>query len=309
MTMTEIPLKYSSKEEYVRSPKGGSGACAGCGMPLALRYFLKGVGEKVIFVSTAGCVMPIIIDLATAKPITEHEGRSIPWLFVPFGSTAICAGGVKAGYMARGDTETEVVVWAGDGAAFDIGFGGLSAAAERNEDILYVCYDNEAYMNTGIQRSSATPWGATTTTNPFPAPKGENKKDATIIIAEHGIPYVATATIAYPDDLIRKAKKAKDMSGFRFLHILTPCPSGWQFPSEWTVKMSRLAVETKVFPLFEVENGRTYTINKEPEGVPLEKYLKIQGRYKHLNSEQIAKLQKDADERWDRLQWLAGYKK
>jgi pyruvate/2-oxoacid:ferredoxin oxidoreductase beta subunit len=278
-------------------------------MPIALRQFLRGMGEKVMFISTAGCVMPIIIDGPRSKPITEHEGKSIPWLFVPFGSTAIRAGGVKSGFVARGDTETEVVVWAGDGAAFDIGFGGLSAAAERNEDIIYACHDNEAYMNTGIQRSSATPWGSTTTTNPFPAPKGENKKDTTIILADHGIPYAATATIAYPDDLIRKVRKAKDIKGFRFLHILNPCPTGWQYPSELTVKMSRLAVQTKVFPLFEIEDGTRYTMNMEPDEVPVEEYIRIQGRNKHLTHEEIAKLQEDVDERWDRLQYLAHYKR
>lgn len=309
MNTIDLASRYSGKEEYIRPPKGGSGACAGCAMPIALRHFLKAIGERVMFVSTAGCVMPVILNMATGSPITEHEGKSIPWVFVPFGSTAICAGGVKTAFVARGDTETEVVVWAGDGAAFDIGFGGLSAAAERNEDFLYVCYDNEAYMNTGVQRSSATPLGSTTATNPLLAPKTESKKDIIRIIADHGIPYAATATVAYLDDLFMKVQRAKEIRGFRFLHILSPCPTGWQFPSEWTIKISRLAVETKVFPLLEVENGRTYTISRDPEGIPIAEYIKIQGRYKHLDSSQIANLQEDIDERWDQLQWLAQYKK
>ena len=186
-------------------------------------------------------------------------------------------------------------------------FAWLSAAAERNEDIIYVCYDNEAYQNTGNQRSSATPFGSVTTTNLLPASKAESKKDIMMLMATHNIPYAATATSAYPDDLIRKAQKAKGMKGFRFFHILTPCPTGWLYPPEWTVKISRLAVDTKVFPIFEVEDGFKLTINCEPEGTPLEEYVGIQGRFKHLKSEQIAILNKSVEEKWNRLQWLASY--
>ncbi len=306
--MTEAPSRFSSRDEYVKSPDGGSGACAGCAMPIALRLFLKGTGPKVLFVGTFGCVMPIVINGPAARPLTEQDGKPIPWTWVPFGSSAICAGGVKSGFVARGDTETEIVVWAGDGAAFDIGFGGLSAAAERNEDILYVCYDNEAYMNTGLQRSSATPWGSTTSTNPAPDRKREKKKEIAVILAEHGIPYAATATVAYPDDLIRKVQKAKAIDGFRFLHILCPCPTGWLYPSNLTVKMSRLAVQTRVFPLFEVENGTHYTIHTEADTPPLEEYVKPQGRFKDMSSQEIETVRKETEERWERLLWIASYK-
>jgi len=306
MSTTEEQSKYHEEEEYLHPSENGHQACPGCAMVLALRYFLRGLGEKVLFVTTAGCTMPVVL---APKLITEYRGKSIPWLSVPFGSTAICAGGVKAGLTAKGDTETEVVVWAGDGAAFDIGFGGLSAAAERNEDIIYVCYDNEGYQNTGNQRSSATPWGAVTTTNPIPVPKGENKKDIMMLMAMHHIPYAATATVAYPDDLMEKAKKAKMIQGFRFLHILTPCPTGWQFPPAWTVKISRLAVDTKVFPLYEVEGGYKWKINEVPQGLPVDAYVRIQGRYKHLGSEQTALLQHFIDERWNRLKWFDSYKR
>lgn len=308
MITTEMQSRYSSRYEYIKPPEGGSGACPGCAMPIALRHFLKAAGEKVMFVGTFGCVMPIVINGPAARPLTEHEGRPIAWTWTPFGSSAICACGVKSGFVARGDTETEIVVWAGDGAAFDIGFGGLSAAAERNEDILYVCYDNEGYMNTGMQRSSATPWGSTTTTNPAPAPKRELKKHITAIIAEHGIPYAATATVAYPDDLVRKVQKAKAIEGFRFLHILCPCPTGWHFHSRLTVKISRLAVETKMFPLFEVENGSAYMINKEPDGSPVEAYVRLQGRFNHLSPSDLQRMQEETDERWNRLKWLAQYR-
>jgi len=207
----------------------------------------------------------------------------------------------------RGDTETEVVAWAGDGATFDIGFQGLSAAAERNEDIIYVCCDNEGYMNTGNQKSSATPRNVITSTTPLPVPKYNSKKDIALILAAHSVPYVCTLTIAYPDDFIRKVHKAKGMKGFRFLHVLAPCPTGWRFPSESTVKISRLAVETKVFPLFEIERGVKVTINEAPTGLSVGEYVKYQGRYRHLATEHIEEYQMELDERWSRLQWLATY--
>ncbi len=307
MNMTGTLLNYYSKrdEEYIHPPRGGLSSCPGCAMALALRLFSRGIGENVVFVSTMGCGMVVAVgpELITKK----RDGEYIPWIFSPFGSTASCGAGLKAALVARGETETEVVVWAGDGAAFDIGYGGLSAAAERNEDILYVCYDNESYQNTGNQRSSATPWGAITTTNPAPAPKPERKKAMTLLMADHRIAYGATSTVAYPEDFMNKVRKAKDMKGFRFLHILTPCPTGWLYPSELTIKLSRLAVETKIFPLFEVEDGTTFTMNKEPEGIPVEEYIKIQGRFKLLTPDQIVGIQKEVDKDWKRLKWLAAY--
>jgi pyruvate ferredoxin oxidoreductase beta subunit/2-oxoisovalerate ferredoxin oxidoreductase beta subunit len=245
--------------------------------------------------------------LLSPKCILEYKKEPIPTIFVPFGSPAICAGGLKSAFVARGDTETVVVVWVGDGATFDIGLGGISAAAERNEDIIYVCYDNEAYANTGNQRSSATPRQVITTTTHFPMVKRENKKDIMSIMAAHNVPYAATATIAYPDDLMRKVQKARSISGFRFFHILTPCVTGWQYPSQFTIKMSYLAVESKMFPLFEVENGLTYTINKEPLGMPVDDFVKNQGRYRHLASQDLTDLQRTVDERWKRLCWLVHY--
>jgi len=306
MIMTETPSKYYSKGEYVRSAEGGHPACPGCALTMGFRYLVMGVGEKAMFITCQGCNMVVH---SRVEVIAQRDGGLLsPWLTGGFGATATIASGLKSALVARGDTETAVVVYAGDGAAFDIGFGGLSAAAERNEDILYVCYDNESYQNTGGQRSSAAPWGTVTSTNPFPAPKIDRKKAIAMIMANHRIPYAATATVAYPDDLIRKAQKARNMSGFRFLHILSPCPTGWRYLSQLTVKLSRLAVETKIFPLFEVENGTALTINKEPEGIPVEEYTKLQGRLRHLTPAQIANIQKDVDEEWKRLQFLATYK-
>jgi len=300
--MIEIRSKYP-RSEYMEAPHS---ACPGCALPLALRYFLKVVGEKVVFVTPPGCA-PVIINVP--RRIIKYGGQLIRVLNCPFGSAATFAAGFKTGLTERGDTETEVVAWAGDGATLDIGLGAVSAAAERNEDIIYVCYDNEAYMNTGNQRSSATPLGAITTTSPPSAPKSESKKDIMSIIVSHSIPYAATLTIAYPDDFMKKVQVAKNMKGFRFLYILIPCPTGWRFRAEETVKISRLAVETKVFPLYEVKNGFTFVINKEPNGIPLVKYIEIQGRYAHLTSQQMEEIEQRIEQKWKWLKWLTGFEK
>ena len=300
--MIEVRSKYP-RTEYMEAPRS---ACSGCALPLAFRYFLKVMGEKVVFILPPGC-SPVVVNVP--RRILRHEGQLIRILLALFGSAATFAGGFKTGLIERGDTETEVVAWAGDGATLDIGLGPVSAAAERNEDIIYVCCDNEAYMNTGNQRSSATPLWATTTTNPPPIPKGQWKKDIMAIMAGHGIPYAATLTVAYPEDFMKKVETAKNMRGFRFLYILTPCPTGWRFHSEETVKVSRLSVETNVFPLFEVMNGIHFVINKEPVGTPLERYTAIQGRYAHLTSQQIGEIQEKVEQRWKWLKWLANYKK
>lgn len=300
MSTMKTPLKYINKE-YVQPPHT---ACPGCALPLAMRYLLKAIGGKVILAIPPGCGS---IIASYPKRIFKYQGENIPVLATPLGSAASCASGLKTALVARGDTETEVVACVGDGGTYDIGLGGLSGVAERNEDIMYVCYDNELYGNTGGQRSSATPWGARTVTSLPPTQKMEYKKDIMSIMAAHAIPYLATATIAYPDDLMRKAQKAREIYGFRFIHILTPCVTGWFFRSEQTVEVSRLAVETKIFPLLEIENGTKFIINKQPEGIPVAEYIKLQGRYQHLTSEQIAEFQRTVDERWERLQWLASY--
>lgn len=296
--MTKRPSKYSS-EECIEPPHG---FCPGCGVALALRYFLKAVGDQIVLVMVPGCASPSVLF---PKPSLIHNGRQLEVVASTFGSASIFAGGIKSGLEARGETETQVVAWAGDGATFDIGFGSLSASAERNENIIYVCYDNEAYMNTGNQRSGATPWGAKTATNPLPQVKLESKKDIMWIMMGHAIPYAATATISEVDDLMAKAKKATEISGFRFLHILTPCVAGWGYRSELTVELSRLAVETGVFPLLEIENGTKLTINRNPKRKPLEQYVKAQGRFKHMTAADIDHFRGYVEKRWERLQYLA----
>jgi pyruvate/2-oxoacid:ferredoxin oxidoreductase beta subunit len=177
----------------------------------------------------------------------------------------------------------------------------LSGAAERNEDFIYICNDNEGYMNTGTQRSSATPFLAWTTTTPVMQPKENPKKDIMAIMADHQIPYAATATVAYPEDLFRKLEKAKKIQGTRFIHLLSPCPPGWRISSELVVKISRLAVRSRVFPLYEIENGRTYTLQEEPYVVPVKEYLKLQGRFSHLKEQDIEEIQRRVDDAWERL--------
>jgi pyruvate/2-oxoacid:ferredoxin oxidoreductase beta subunit len=299
--MIEKQSKYP-RTEYMEAPRS---ACPGCALPLAFRYFLKVMGGKVVFILPPGC-SPVVVNVP--RRVIRYEGQLIRVLLALFGSGATMAAGFKTGLRERGDTETEVVAWTGDGATLDIGLGAVSAAAERNEDIIYVCCDNEAYMNTGNQRSSATPLGAITTTSPLSGPKSEWKKDIMSIMVSHSIPYAATLTVAYPDDFMRKVETAKQIRGFRFLYILTPCPTGWRYRAEETVKISRLAVETNVFPLFEVKKGIHFIINKEPDGIPLEKYTATQGRYAHLTSQQIKEIQERVEQRWKWLKWLASYK-
>jgi pyruvate/2-oxoacid:ferredoxin oxidoreductase beta subunit len=201
----------------------------------------------------------------------------------------------------QGDKDTTVLAWAGDGGTFDIGLQALSGAAERNEDILYVCYDNEAYMNTGIQRSSATPWGAWTTTTPVKTPKSHPKKDMIGILAAHRIPYAATSTVAHPVDLIEKVRKAKAIRGTKFLHVLAPCPPGWKTSDEETIDLARAAVRTRVFPLYEVENGLRWRFTTDHPGDPVEPYIRRQGRFRHLTAEHIRYIQAEVDARWEML--------
>ena len=279
------------KEEYMFP---GHTACPGCTAPQAMRYVLKVLGQKTVIAMPACC-------WSTIAGIFPYSSLKVPLFHTAFPAGASVASGIKAGMEVQGQSDVNVLAWAGDGGTFDIGFQALSSAAERNEDIIYVCYDNEAYMNTGIQRSSATPWGAWTAVTPKETPESSPKKDIVYIMAAHRIPYAATASVAFPDDLIAKMKKAKKIKGTRFFHILVPCSTGWKFSPELSIKMARLAVETKIFPLYEVEKGVRYTINKVPKGISVKEYLKLQGRFKHLKEKDIRFIQKMVDKEWERL--------
>jgi pyruvate/2-oxoacid:ferredoxin oxidoreductase beta subunit len=269
-------------------------ACPGCGAPLAMRLVLKELGEKTIVVLPA-CCWSII-----AGPYPQSS-LHVPLYHTAFETAAAVASGIRAALDARGDSETTVMAWAGDGGTFDIGLQALSGAAERNEDFLYVCYDNEAYMNTGIQRSSATPWGAWTTTTPREHPQSTKKKDILAIMAAHRIPYAATASISYPTDLLAKVRKAKSIRGTRFLHILSPCPPGWKTSDEKTIELGRMAVANRIFPLMEVEDGVRWRFTVDSPGDPVQPYIRAQGRFRHLGDEDIVWIQSQVNARWEYL--------
>ena len=277
--------------EYVYS---GHVGCPGCGAAIAMRFVLKALGDRMVMVLPA-CCWSII---AGAYP---QSALKVPVLHSAFETGGAVASGVRAALDMKGDFETTVVTWAGDGGTFDIGFQALSGAVERNENFIYVCYDNEAYMNTGIQRSSSTPYGAWTTTTPGRDWKKMRKKNIVEALAAHRIPYAATASIAYPEDLLGKARKAKAMKGSRFLHIFSSCPTGWRIPSEMSVKIARMAVQTNIFPLYEVEDGVRYTINFTPKGYLVKEYFRLQGRFQHLSDADLEQIQEMVQEDWELL--------
>ena len=277
----------------------GNTACPGCGAALAMRHVVKELGERTIVVVPACCWAIIAGQF-------PYASLAVPSINTPFACAAAVASGIRAALDARKVKDTTVMAWAGDGGTFDIGLQAMSGAFERNDDLLYVCYDNEAYMNTGVQRSSATPLGAWTTTTPVPHVKDRPKKDLLDIVAAHRIPYAATASIAFVDDLRRKVRRAKETKGARFLHILCPCSPGWKTQTGHTVKLARLAVHTKIMPLFEVEDGLEYTVNVEPDGTPVEEFLKLQGRFRHLSADEIARVQAQVDRTWAALCRRAG---
>jgi len=267
----------------------GHTACAGCAGAAMLRQMLKFLGPKVIMTNPASC--------------SGYFGRAleVPLCRCLFEAAAASGTGIRAALDVMGDKETNVLVFAGDGGTYDIGIQALSAAAERNEDFIYACYDNEGYMMTGMQRSSATPAGAWSTTTPLPKPKRERKKDIIGIMAAHRIPYVATATIAYPEDFIKKVLKAKEMRGTRFFDLLAPCPTGWRFDTKFSVRLSRMAVQSRVFPLLEVEDGIHWKVQQPKETIPVRDYIKAQGRFSHLKDADIKAIENQVDEDWELL--------
>ncbi|MBW1645785.1 MAG: pyruvate synthase subunit beta [Deltaproteobacteria bacterium] len=274
--------------EYLNS---GHMACPGCGAALSMRHALKVLGEQTIVVLPA-CCWSII---AGGFPTTA---LSVPLLHVPFATAAACASGVRRALLAQGKEDVQVMVWAGDGGTFDIGLQALSGAAERREDFIYVCYDNEAYMNTGIQRSSATPKGAWTTTTPAGKDFNYDKKDIVAIVKAHRPAYLATATIAYPEDFLAKFSRAAAVKGFRFLHLLSACPPGWKIDSSAALQVSRLAVECGIFPLLEMDDQGRLRPTWQPEKPrPVAEYFRAQGRFRHLTASQVAALQAEVDAR------------
>jgi len=291
-----VPKLLSGKEPIV----SGHRACQGCAEVLAVRYVLKALGQNIVIANATGC-MEII---SSAFPTTAWD---VPWIHVAFENAAAVGSGVEAGLkalMRKGripKKPIKAVAMGGDGGTSDIGLQALSGALERGHDMLYCCFDNEAYMNTGIQRSSSTPFGAMTTTSP-PGKMSFGqmtwKKNMAAIAVAHAIPYVATACSSYPFDLIEKVRKAKAIQGPSYIHILSICPTGWRIPSDQAIRYGRLAVETGVFPLYEVENGKYKMTIDFPKLRPVTDYLQGQGRFRHLTPDLTAKIQERVNEEY-----------
>ena len=283
-----------NEEEYVLP---GNRACQGCGLSLAYRYVLKALRGKTLLTIPASC----LTVLHGLYPITSV---TVPCLNCTFASTAASAAGLVAGLSALNKSDYTVVAVAGDGGTYDIGIQALSGAAERGTDFIFVCYDNEGYMNTGTQRSSATPRGALTTTTPL-LTKQQGKKDMIRIMEGHDIPYVATASPAYSIHPFEKFVRAKRIKGTRYLQINAPCPPGWGYAPGETVKIGRLAVETGVVCLFEIENGkfrftgRSRSIAERGTRLPVINYVERQARLKKMSIDHLSKMQKEGDDRWE----------
>ncbi len=290
----------------------GHATCAGCGIPAIVRTVLGATDEPVVVVNATGC-------LEVTSTLYPYSAWKVPWIHNAFENAAATAAGVDGAVKALrkknkipADKKIKIVVFGGDGGTYDIGLQSLSGALERQHDFLYVCYDNGAYMNTGGQRSGATPYGADTETTPAGKNsfgKKEKRKDLMSIVIAHHIAYAAQANAAYLPDLAKKAKRALEMEGPRFLLVLQPCTNLWKFSTSQYVNIGKLATETNFWPLWEYEDGK-YTINWATENPkPLEEFLKTQGRFKHLfkpvGEKVIAEMQKEVDENWKRLINLA----
>ncbi len=294
-----VPRLITKEENFAP----GHRACIGCGEALAVRLACKAMGRNVIVANATGCIEII----ASQIPYTSWR---VPWIHTLFENTAAVASGIEAGLKAmirKGlipDKGTKIVAIAGDGGTVDIGLQALSGAMERGHNFLYLCFDNEAYMNTGIQRSSATPFGASTTTSPsgkVSIGQFSWKKDMPAIAVAHNIPYVATACPSYPFDLMEKVKRGLEVKGPAYIHIFSVCPTGWRCPADLTIRIGRLAVETGVFPLYEVESGSYRMSLKPPKIKPIADYIKLQGRFRHLSQEIIAQIQQKVAEQYNRL--------
>jgi phenylglyoxylate dehydrogenase beta subunit len=297
---SSLSLRWKNSEDLV-SP--GISSCLGCGAEHTFRFVLRTLGKNTIIAVPPGC-----LSAAGVVGFGMTTGVKIPTFFPLLDNVAPMLSGVKRMHRRQG-LDVNVVAFAGDGGTADVGFQSLSAAAERGENIIYICYDNEGYMNTGFQRSSTTPYGAWTSTTPVGKKgmggKKMGGKNLPMIMAAHDIPYVATACMSYPDDFERKLQKAMQVKdGLVYIHVLSPCPTGWRFPSEKTIEIGRLAVETNFFPLWEMERGAyRFTVEiKEPK--PIEEFLKKMRKYSHLNKKQTEVIKATLTERFHFLKSL-----
>ena len=292
---------------YRKDPlTGGHRACAGCGFPQIVRAVLMASKDPVVVTCATGC-------LEVTSTIFPYSAWTVPFLHNAFENAAATASGIEAALEAfkkKGKIKgnVNIVAFGGDGGTYDIGFQALSGAMERGHNILYVCYNNEAYMNTGVQRSGATPRGANTTTEPAGKVKNGKmrpRKDLTGIMAAHNLPYVAQASVGYYMDLIRKAEKAFATPGPKFMNVLQPCRLGWSYKPELTFEIARLAVQTCTWPIYEVENGKWKLSMKPKEKKPITEFLKLQDRFRHLfrpgNEKLLEDLQAETDKNWETL--------
>lgn len=301
-----MAFKDFPREEYVLP---GNAACPGCPATVGLRTVLKALGRNTVMVIPACCTSVI-------GSLYPHTSFNIPVLNIAFEASAAGASGVEAALRKQGKKDVNVVAWAGDGGTYDIGIQAMSGAFERNTNFIYICYNNQIYSNTGIQRSGATPYGAWTTTTV--GGKKEFSKDMGAIVRAHRIPYAASTCVSYPQDLFGKVKKAKEIKGPKYIEILVPCPPGWRFSMEKTIEMGRLAVETGAWSLYEYENdklvfnGRSKLIFEgKVERKPVEEWLKAQGRFSNLfkpkkDVERIQRIQEHIDEMWERFKHCKG---
>ncbi|RME38591.1 MAG: pyruvate ferredoxin oxidoreductase, partial [Thermoflexia bacterium] len=304
-----IPKELAKKPDRL-SP--GHRLCAGCAAPIIVRQILAAIDEPVVVANATGC-------LEVATTIYPYTAWRVPWVHSAFENAASTIAGIEAAYRSlvrQGkipDRNIKFIAFGGDGGTYDIGFQALSGALERRHQFVYICYNNEAYMNTGIQRSGATPLGAHTTTSPagtvIPG-KQQMRKDLTAIIAAHDIPYVAQAAPTQWKDLMEKVRKAVNCGGPAFINVLSSCNRGWRHETYETLEITQLAVDTCYWPLYEVENGVWRLTYKPKEKLPVEEWLKRQGRFRHLfrpeNRHLIDELQAEVDRRWERLLALCG---
>lgn len=304
----------ASLKELAKKPEGFTGghrACTGCSAPIVARMLFMAADCPLVVGSATGC-------LEVTSTLFPYTSWKSPFIHSAFENAAATISGVEAAYnslkrQGKMDKEIRFVAFGGDGGTYDIGLQSLSGAMERGHRMLYICYNNEAYMNTGVQRSSATPFGAETTTSPTGRTglgKKQFEKDLTAILVAHGVPYVAQGTPSYWNDLITKMQKALNTDGPSFLNILAPCRLGWAFPAEETIEMGRMAANSCVWPLYEVVNGEYKLTYKPREKQPVTDYLKAQTKYRHLfrpgNEGMLEAYQKHVDEKWVRLLKLAG---
>ena len=270
----------------------GVSACAGCGMELIIRNILEVLGQDTTVVIPPGCS-------ALFCGFGKESGLRVSAFQGNLENSAAYAAGIRAGYRAQGNNHTTVLAYAGDGGTLDIGLQSLSGMMERGDDVLYVCYDNEAYMNTGIQGSSATPFGAWTTTTP--AGKPVQKKDLLGIAMAHGVPYCASASVSHIPDLRKKAAKAKEIKGPRLLHVLCPCPTGWGISPAKSVETARKAVQSGAWVLYEYENGKVKVTARQKELLPIREYVSLQKRFRGISEENIGLLQLQVRQNYQRL--------